>query len=236
MIIFGGGCGRHECRDAAAFNPRTHEWRRIATPPVPGYAHSTVWTGKEMIVWGGTDQYEDEGHFGFPGSFLNTGAAYDPSRDRWRLLADAPLDPRGWHTAVWTGREMLVWGGVEEPRSDCYDCGYPSDAGAYDPRADTWREIDPGGLSGRVEHSAVWTGRWMIVYGGSAPGGGQPGGKDDGAVYDPGSDSWSRLPEAPIRGRYRHAALWNGHAMIVWAGQRPNGGPFFDGALFYPGH
>jgi galactose oxidase-like protein len=61
-----------------------------------------VWTGSEMIVWGGFDG----------NSFLNTGGRYDPSTDSWTATSttNAP-SARGGHTAVWTGSEMIVWGG-----------------------------------------------------------------------------------------------------------------------------
>jgi N-acetylneuraminic acid mutarotase len=224
MIVWGGSDGRHERRDGAAYNPRTDSWRRIADAPMGGYAHSVVWTGEEMIVWGGSDDYESEGTRGFPRSFLNVGAAYDPGSDTWRTLEPSPLDPRGWHSAVWTGEEMIVWGGVSA-----------SNNGAYDPDTDSWREISHGPLSGRVEHSAVWTGEEMIVWGGSVVGGGP--GYEDGAAYDPVQNFWAELPPAPIASRFRHAAIWNGVAMIVWGGQRVGGGgagSFSDGASFRP--
>jgi N-acetylneuraminic acid mutarotase len=195
-----------------------------------GYAHSAVWTGHEMIVWGGSDDYEAEGSFGFPRRFLNTGFAYEPASDSWRALAPAPLDPRGWHSAVWTGQEMLVWGGVESPCTTAPCESYPADAAAYDPVADAWREIALGPLSGRVDHSAVWTGQHMVVWGGSPPGGGLA--YDDGALYEPKADSWRELPAAPIEARYRHAALWTGSEMVIWGGERGDGGSFADGAAF----
>ena len=52
-----------------------------------------------MIVWGGQD---------IPSEF-NTGGRYDPSEDSWTSTG-AP-DGRADHTAVWTGSEMIVWGG-----------------------------------------------------------------------------------------------------------------------------
>jgi hypothetical protein len=62
-----------------------------------------------MIVWGG---------FGIAGA-TDTGGSYDPLRDAdsWTLtsLEGAPA-PRGEHTAVWTGRKMIVWGGWESDR------------------------------------------------------------------------------------------------------------------------
>ena len=63
--------------------------------------HTAVWTGSEMIVWGGLD-----------GSYLNTGGRYNPATDNWTATSttDAPA-ARDRHTAVWTGSEMIVWGG-----------------------------------------------------------------------------------------------------------------------------
>jgi hypothetical protein len=232
MIVFGGGGDSHARKDGAAYNPRSRTWRKLPRSPVGGYANSLLWTGKEMITFGGIRNGPDRVS-GFPDGFISDGAAYDPRANKWRVLAESNLDPRGWHSAVWTGKEMLVWGGVTEPRSDCYDCGYGEDASAYDPTNDSWRPIDEGPLSGRVEHTAVWSGESMIVYGGSAPGGGA--GKHDGAAYHLSSDSWALLPEAPIGGRYRHAAIWNGKEMFVWGGQRPRGQGFSDGARYRPG-
>ena len=57
-----------------------------------------MWTGSEMIIWGGIDEY--------PYTF-NTGGRYYPSTDSWAATAIAP-SARTEHTAVWTGREMIV--------------------------------------------------------------------------------------------------------------------------------
>src|SRR6185312_6063440 len=44
--------------------------------------------------------------------YLNTGGRYDPSSDSWAATStsNAP-QARGSHTAVWSGNEMIVWGG-----------------------------------------------------------------------------------------------------------------------------
>ena len=56
-----------------------------------------------MIVWSGTSS---SGEF-------NTGGRYDPGTDSWTptTTANAPM-PRSYHTGVWTGNEMIVWGGL----------------------------------------------------------------------------------------------------------------------------
>ena len=66
--------------------------------------HTAVWTGSEMIVWGGYSS----------GHYLNTGGRYNPSTDSWTATSttNAPAG-RDSHTAVWTGSEMIVWGGYD---------------------------------------------------------------------------------------------------------------------------
>src|SRR5439155_26303458 len=45
---------------------------------------------------------------------LNTGGRYNPIADSWTATSttDAAY-PRAYHTTVWTGTEMIVWGGRE---------------------------------------------------------------------------------------------------------------------------
>ena len=83
--------------------------------------HTAVWTGSEMIVWGGDLD-----------NFLNTGGRYDPGTDSWTSTstANAPVG-REAHTAVWTGSEMIVWGGVDGG-------SYLNTGGRYNPSTDSW--------------------------------------------------------------------------------------------------
>ena len=73
----------------------------LTNTPDGRYKHTAVWTGSEMIVWGGGR--------GFTG--LNNGGRYNPSTDSWTATTtvNAP-SARFVHTAVWTGTEMIVWG------------------------------------------------------------------------------------------------------------------------------
>ena len=79
-------------------------WTAAGTINAPSrqYLHTVVWTGSEMIVWGGFDS----------SSYLNTGGTYNPITDTWTTTSttNAPYGRCG-HTAVWTGIEMIVWGG-----------------------------------------------------------------------------------------------------------------------------
>src|SRR5260370_31896519 len=58
-----------------------------------------------MIVWGGRAYY----------TYMNTGARYNPDSDTWTPTnVDGAPTPRTQHTAIWTGTEMIVWGGGYE--------------------------------------------------------------------------------------------------------------------------
>ena len=74
-----------------------------ANAPVARDLHTAVWTGSEMIIWGGEYRYPTD---------LNTGGGYNPSTDSWTATSttNAP-DARHSHTAFWSGSEMIVWGG-----------------------------------------------------------------------------------------------------------------------------
>jgi hypothetical protein len=91
MIIWGGNADRYHDL-GGRYRPSTDAWGSITaeSAPAPRRNHSAVWTGREMIVWGGANETAN----------LGDGAAYDPGADQWRPLAPSPLEPRNLHTAV----------------------------------------------------------------------------------------------------------------------------------------
>src|SRR5215211_341738 len=151
-----------------------------------------VWTGSEMIVWGGYDG----------GNGLNTGGRYNPSTDTWTAtsITNAPA-ARITLTAVWTGSEMIVWGGVDS--INALETG-----GRYNPGTDSWTATSITNAPGpRFDHTAVWTGSEMIVWGGGADGTAH---SNTGGRYNPVTDSWiaTSTTNAP-EGREYHTAVWN---------------------------
>ena len=95
--------------------------------PTARFDHTAVWTGHEMIVWGGSDGP----------NLLNTGGRYNPATDGWTATSvrDAPT-ARANHTAVWTGHEMIVWGGIDDGGPPLSVSG-----GRYNPALDSWTPI-----------------------------------------------------------------------------------------------
>src|SRR3989442_14110496 len=99
-----------------------------------------------MVIWGGLD-----------GSNLNTGGRYDPTTDAWTPTSttNAP-SARVYHTAVWTGSVMVVWGG-EEGKSVVLS------GRRINPTKDNWAPTSmndpPSGPNG---HNAGWTGKFLV--------------------------------------------------------------------------
>jgi N-acetylneuraminic acid mutarotase len=218
MIVWGGSNGYNALNSGGRYNPTTDEWG-IATitvnAPSGRSGHTAVWTGNEMIVWGGSPDIP------IYYNALNTGGRYNPITDSWTAtsLTSVP-SARVFHSAVWTGNEMIVWGGA----GDSYFTNSVNTGGRYNPDGDSWTATSLSNVpSARADHTAVWTDTEMIVWGGgisSAPYRVNTGGR-----YIPGTDSWTRtstsnnVPSA----RYRHTTVRIGNQMITWGGIGPFG-------------
>ena len=235
LIGWGGGCCGDAFSDGVAYSPTTNTWRNLARAPLAGSQHPTgAWTGRELIVFVG--ELDPDGN-PWPAG-LARAAAYDPVTDRWRRIAPLPA-PRYGAAAVWDGSEMLVVGGSGAPRANRPPA--PARVGfAYDPATNHWRRL-PRMESGRIGTVTVWTGKRLLVWGGSkTTGTGPPVIPPHGLAFDPTSNRWSSLPQAPLVGRLDSTAVWTGRALLVWGGQRPaiplgTGTSFFaDGAAFTP--
>jgi hypothetical protein len=171
---------------AAAYDPRSRRWQKLSPPrKTSGFMSlSSVWTGKEMLVWG-----------------QGTHLAYNPATDTWRQLPGSPLlrVHDGFGAVVWTGKEMLGWGG------GC--CGDSfSDGVAFNPLTNTWRALPKARLAGDQRPVGVWTGKRYIVLAGARA-----------AAYDPGRNAWQRIAASPARPA---AAVWNGSNVFVTTASR----------------
>ncbi|MCY1046251.1 hypothetical protein OV208_33385 [Corallococcus sp. bb12-1] len=235
MLVWGGEEPQQArvLGDGARYDVETGTWTPLSGTgaPVARRYHSAVWTGQEWLVWGGSGGAAVD-------VALRDGAAYSPATDTWRPLASAGAPEARWaHTAVWTGTEMLVFGGLgcggDGPR-------YCEGGARYDPRRDAWSPLSTKGApSPRTGHVAVWTGTRMLVWGGAAAkcGNGGSGACADGAVYDPASDTWTPLrTEGAPSARSGHAGVWTGQSLFIWGGLGGAGAEvaLSDGALLVP--
>src|SRR5947208_14379697 len=99
-----------------------------------------------MIVWGGTND--------------STGGRYNPTTDSWMgtSIINAP-SARYYHTAVWTGTEMIIWGGYP------FGSGFPlMTGGRYKPASVSWVATSASNApGGRASRSAGWR-RSALIY------------------------------------------------------------------------
>ncbi|MEO8350688.1 MAG: kelch repeat-containing protein [Chthoniobacteraceae bacterium] len=277
LLIWGGSYGNAVYPDGLRLDMATNTWRRIALNPAvtPQYGQTAVWTGSEMIIWGGL--FTTYTPFA-TNTYLNTGGRYDPASDSWTpTKASTAPAARSGHSAVWTGSEMIVWGGYGDSAQ------YFGNGGRYRPSNDSWTALpDDPAISARSSHKAVWTGSKMLIWGGangsilgagarfdpvsgtwtamSTAGeplpriffsavwsgtelliwGGQVAGTfdyvNDGGRYNPASNTWTGIPATPlVNRRGTHGAVWSGSEMIIWGGRSTAGGnSLADGGRFDP--
>lgn len=212
MIVWGGK-GSGVLNDGGIYDPATDTWTELSlvNAPSPRSSHSAVWTGTKMIVWGGMVNYLDN-------TRPNDGATYDPATDTWTPISTiaAPVG-RAYHSAVWTGSRMLIWGGEQRSYISLGDGSF------YDPVADAWSPMPlENAPAPRYHHSTVSTGDEMIIWGGT---GNAFETIDAGKIYHYSSNTWTNLStqDAPFPISH-HSAVWTGSKMVVWGG---NANQFF---------
>ncbi len=128
---------RHWWIDSTAPRPPADEFWLDPGPLTARGDHQVLWTGREMIVWGGAESDRP--------AHLVEGAAFDPTTNRWRLLPPSPIQAPAYTVALWAGEEMLVLG---------LDATV-----AYDPIADSWSEVGEGIIPG----NPIWTGSEVVT-------------------------------------------------------------------------
>lgn len=129
----------------------------------------------------------------------------------WRPIPSAPISGRFGAAAVWTGREVLIWGGVHRGRT----VQALSDGAAYDPARDRWTRIagPPPDVIGGGGDGSTWIGHAAVFWAGNSP-----DGPARGAVYRPATNSWRRLPAGPLGPREGYDSFWTGDELVILGG------------------
>jgi N-acetylneuraminic acid mutarotase len=100
------------------YNTVTGVWRNITTTnaPTPRLGATVAWSGKEFIVWGGSDEN---------GNPIGTGAKYNPATNKWTTITTTGAPAlRSNHTAIWNGSQMVIWGGSGEFCNNWFNDGF----------------------------------------------------------------------------------------------------------------
>jgi len=129
----------------------------------------------------------------------HTPAANNPTARQpsvWQALAHSPLGPRAGVNPIWTGSEVLVWGGNRGSL-------FLQDGAAYNPSTKTWRSLTSNQWAFPSTIS-VWAGDHYVVLA-----------KNGGATYTPSTDTWQDLPRLPdsLNGAFVGVA-WTGTDLL----------------------
>jgi hypothetical protein len=214
LVMYGGGCCGGPNESGAALDPVTGTWTRLSTELLGGRWTSGAWTGREVVIAGGTGtRWIDPDHVGgeIP---LADAAAYDPARNSWRRLNPLPVAEEA--TLVAAGSQVFALG--------------PAGCFAWSASSQTWTAYSQG-WDGRRSFGAVWTGDRLLVWGGVAPQAGSTGFSppSHGLSWSRSTGTWTALPMSPLRGRSGAVLAWTGTQLLVWGGSG-----LTDGAVYTP--
>jgi N-acetylneuraminic acid mutarotase len=169
-------------------NPVTGQWTAVSAPPevLGGYGDAVTWTSDGLFVWSGQASSNDS-------QLDDAGAMYDPTTNTWATLPSSPLTERVGATAVWTGQQVLVFGG----RVSGTTLQLASDNASYDPSTRAWALLPTAPPSSQIRGDVLpeatarwfalgaWDGSEAVVLGGIADSHSQ--GRFDGFTFKPAS-------------------------------------------------
>src|SRR5690606_7261578 len=119
MIGWGGEDSGTRLNSGSRYDPVEDSWSATkldGTTPAARRGHSAVWTGYEMVIFGGRNAVN--------GQSLVRGGRYNPVSDTWLPTKESGLGvnptARQDHVGVWTGKELIIWGGSVTTTSTTY--------------------------------------------------------------------------------------------------------------------
>ena len=207
-FVWGGrddcsGCAQAPIATGALFDPAAGRWRAVPAAPAAAYSAAAVWTGSEVLVYGG---------LGADGREVPP-MAFDPAAGSWRRLPAPPIRLRAntyGAQVAWTGDELFVWGGQPLTEQFTQDPTQPDVAVAYSPAGNRWRTLPRAPVTSfRSEYAVVWTGSEVVVCCGDVA---------DGAAFNPVASTWRRIAAPPVRTRTVAAYGWTGRELVVYGG------------------
>jgi hypothetical protein len=209
--------------EKVVFDSATDSLRRASPDTLgPRAGMTVVSTGQNCFLWGGfradeakylSNTADTLASIRENMSVRNDGAIYSPATDSWQPIAteNAP-SARAFMHGVWTGQDVLVWGGSSE--------NFPSvskklerEMGVwrFSPSLNRWTALgnQPGEPPYNADERPVWTGRHMFFW--------KPIDAEFSFQFTPDENKWSRIP-MPFGFNFRINAFWDHN--VTWAGKK----------------
>jgi Kelch motif len=181
--------------DAFVYDPETDSWSELPPMPTPRGAAAGAVIGDTLYVAGGMTRN---------GRLSNAFEAFDFRTERWRRLAPIPT-PREHMIGAAVDGAVYVAGG-RTLTSDSIDV-----MERYDPETDRWTRVAPMPQdAGSLEGASVDS--YFLAVAGDDDREGWVTGKIQ--RYDPGSNSWSQLPEMRTKRHGMAAAVADGRLWV----------------------
>jgi hypothetical protein len=225
MIVWGGE-NIDQLGSGGIYDPTTDSWIPISPPATYSTRkeHTAVWNDIDgvMIVYGGFGDTSIYSNVYLPSAGVPGGMEYNPNNNSWVNLS-APGEPisRSRHTAIWTGDNMLLWGGYSS-------IGHLDSGSQY--ISGTWGAMNAPSPSARRYHTMVWLSSTerAIIWGGE----GIFGALSSGAEFEPATNNWISILPIALEGRTFHTAVAAGEKMIIWGGANNNGLQLNSGGIY----
>jgi len=107
MVVFGGfDSGAGLKGKGGIFDLAKNSWVSFDSESAMARTGQTaIWDGSDLLVFGGKSKRLR--------TYLNNVAAFNPESEIWtsKQGRNSP-SPRNYHSAVWTGTSLVVWGGA----------------------------------------------------------------------------------------------------------------------------
>ena len=185
VIVWGGcweeGSGGCYVDDRGEwYEPATDTWGLINNNLADSTAmdHAAVWTGTHMVAIGGD---------AFFGKANDQGIRYHAATNTWQpTRASLSLLPPRFSSTVWSSTAAITYGGDQQFFSETTST---TRTAQFD---DVWMFATFGTPAVRFQHTAIWTGSRMIVWGGGTSTGSAnlTQNTSTGGRYDPVTASW----------------------------------------------
>jgi hypothetical protein len=177
-LLLAACAGQAPSSDAAA----SGTWTEVPAAPLsPRLGAVSAWTGSEALFLGGNvgALCPPDAGCAHPPESAADGAAYDPARQTWRPVADAPYPIAG-------GTPGAVAG-------DTVHLVHGDRLLSYDASEDAWSVSPPAPIGEVVSRPAALEDGTVVVVGAE-----REAEDPAGLVYEPAHRTWSDLPEDPL--------------------------------------
>ena len=211
--LFVGACGGTEPGSSGEAGPEqaaaTAAWRAVPPGPLsPRDSALALWTGKEVLLIGGSDgpPCPPSAECAIPTTApLADGAAYDPATETWRRIADSPV-PFDWAEGVVIGQTAYIWIPGNE-----YRPGAARAFLAYSLDEDRWEELPPPSTDPAQWYEIAPAGDRIVAFGGS-----DEVERPSDVLFDPETRAWSELPPDPLTPSFDRVMAWSGDELVLF--------------------